>query len=96
MLACYDPWRPTFKNPHLLHYVKRDISKLAFLSDVFEILQVPFKFELKSERLNGNSATKKSPNYHSSDLDKVGQMAKLQFGENPLDQLLLNSQIAIW
>ena len=41
---------------------------------VFEIPQVPFEFE--SERPNGNSATKQSPNYHLSDLDKVGQMAE--------------------
>ena len=41
---------------------------------VFEIPQVLFEFE--SERPNGNSATKQSPNYHSSDLDKVGQIAE--------------------
>ena len=49
---------------------------------VFEIPQVPFAFEFESERPNGNSATKQSLNYHSSDLDTFGQMAELQFGEN--------------
>ena len=49
---------------------------------VFEIPQVPFAFVFESERPNGNSATKHSLNYHSSDLDTVGQMAELQFGEN--------------
>ena len=43
---------------------------------IFEIPQVPFAFEFESERPNGNSVTKQLPNYHSSDLDKVGQMAK--------------------
>ena len=41
-----------------------------------QIPQVPFAFEFVSEQLNGNSATKLLPNYHSSDLDKVGQMAE--------------------
>ena len=31
---------------------------------------VPFAFEFESEFLNGNSVTKKLPNYHSSDLEK--------------------------
>ena len=35
--------------------------------------QVPFAFEFESERPNSNSVTKPSPNYHPSDLDKVGQ-----------------------
>ena len=43
---------------------------------VFEIPQVPFAFECESEWPNDNSVTKQSPNYHSSDLDKVGQMAE--------------------
>ena len=41
----------------------------------FEITQVPFTFQFESEWLNCNSGTKQSPNYYSSDLDKVGQMA---------------------
>ena len=49
-------------------------SQASVILCVFEILQVPFAFE--SERLNGNLVTKKSPNYHSSDLDEVGQMAE--------------------
>ena len=45
---------------------------LPFYSQsVFEIPQVPFAFEFESERPNGKSAIKQSPNYHSSDLDKV-------------------------
>ena len=32
--------------------------------------QVPFVFEFESERPNGNSVTKLSPNYHSLDLEK--------------------------
>ena len=47
---------------------------------VFEIPQVPFAFE--SEGLNGNSVTKHSLNYDSSDLDKVGQMVEWQFRQN--------------
>ena len=43
---------------------------------VFEIPQVPFEFEFESEWPNGNSVTKQLPNYHSSNLDKVSQMAK--------------------
>ena len=39
--------------------------------------QVPFSFE--SERLHGNLAIKQLPNYHLSDLDKVGQTAQLTF-----------------
>ena len=39
----------------------------------FEITPVPFAFKFESEEPNGNSATKQSRNYHSSDLDKVGQ-----------------------
>ena len=36
----------------------------------FCMLQVPFAFQFESEQLNGNSATKQLPNYHSSDLGK--------------------------
>ena len=43
-----------------------------------------------SLRLNGrigNSMTKQSLNYHSSDLDKVGQMAKQQFKDKTVTEL---------
>ena len=38
--------------------------------DAFRMPQVPFTFEFESECPNGNSVTKQSPNYHSSDLEK--------------------------
>ena len=38
--------------------------------------RVPFAFEFESEWPNGDSVTKQSPNYHSSDLDKVSQTAE--------------------
>ena len=43
---------------------------------VFEIPQVHFAFDFESEWPNGNLATKQLPNSHSSDLDKVGQIAE--------------------
>ena len=41
---------------------------------VFEMPQFPFGFEFEPERPNGNSATKQSSNYHSSDWSN-GRMA---------------------
>ena len=41
-------------------------------SSAFCMPRVPFV----SDRLNGNSTTKQSLNYHSSDLDEVGQTAE--------------------
>ena len=54
---------------------------------VFKIPRLPFAFELESGQLNGNSATKLLPNYHLSDLDKVGQIAKWQFGDKTVAEL---------
>ena len=55
---------------------------------VFERTQAPLAFEFQSERLNGNSATKQSLNYHLSDMDKVGQMAERQFGDKTVAELI--------
>ena len=54
---------------------------------IFEIPRVPFAFEFESERLNGNLATKQLQNYHSSDLDKVGQSAEWQFIDKTVTEL---------
>ena len=51
------------------------------LLGVFKMVQVQFAFE--SERSNGNSVTKQSPNYHSSDLDKVGETVKWHLANRP-------------
>ena len=53
-----------------------DLSTWQSKERVFEIPQVPFAFEFESGWPNDNSVTKQSPNYHSSDLDKVGQMSE--------------------
>ena len=54
--------------------------------------QVPFAFLFESEQLNGNSATKQSPNYHSSDL---GKSVKWPNG-NSVTVLSPNCHLAIW
>ena len=54
---------------------------------VFEIPQVLFAFEFESEWPNDNLVTKQLPNYHSSDLDKVSQMAKWQIGDKTVTEL---------
>ena len=59
-----------------LNIVNSITLNTSISESVFEIPQVPFAFEFESEWLNDNLATKQSPNYHSSDLDKVSQMAK--------------------
>ena len=66
--------------------LKPSATKIKHLS-FFEIPQVPFAFEFETERLNGNSAKKQSLNYHSLDLDKVGQMANWQFRDKTFAKL---------
>ena len=47
----------------------------------------PFAFEFESEWPNGNLATKQWSNWHSSDLDKVSQMAEWQLGDKTIAEL---------
>ena len=58
--------------------------------------QVPFAFEFESERPNGNSATKQSPNHHSTILEKSVKWLKVKaiWPFDPLYPNLMNVNLA--
>ena len=64
---------------------KRQKTSVGTGECVFEIPRFHLR-EFESERPKGDS-TKQSPNYHLLDLDKVGQMAKWQFGDKTVVKL---------